>query len=178
MGSSRGAEAALLLGTLDPRIDAVIGQAPSAYSWAWIENGVQTSPWTWQGQPVPFVPFDLSWTPDDDPPSYLGFYRQSLRTYADQLAAARIPAERFTGELLLLAGGDDRLWPSEDFADLIAQHREGTEVLVAEAAGHRLVLPGEQPKTAGQRMARGGTEQADRAFGREAWPHILKVLHV
>jgi hypothetical protein len=69
MGISRGAEAALLLGTLDDRIDAVVGLSPSAYAWGWIDNGRQTSPWTWQGEPLPFVPFDLDWKPDDDPPS-------------------------------------------------------------------------------------------------------------
>jgi pimeloyl-ACP methyl ester carboxylesterase len=34
MGTSYGAEAALLLGALDKRVDAVIAFAPSAYVWA------------------------------------------------------------------------------------------------------------------------------------------------
>ena len=178
MGMSRGAEAALLLGTLDPRVDAVVAIAPSAYAWGWIENGVQTSAWTWQGEPLPFVPFDLDWKPDDDPPSYVGMYRSSMKKFPDELEAARIPAERFTGELLLLAGGDDKLWPSVEFAEQIASRRDGlvTEVLSSDQAGHRLIFPGEEPKTTGQRMARGGTDEADRAFGTEAWPHVLRVL--
>jgi esterase/lipase len=44
MGTSRGAEAALLLGTLDERVDVVIAQAPGAHAWAWNEQGRQTSP--------------------------------------------------------------------------------------------------------------------------------------
>ncbi|ADB35027.1 BAAT/Acyl-CoA thioester hydrolase [Kribbella flavida DSM 17836] len=178
IGISRGAEAALLLGTVDERVDVVVGLSPSAYSWAWIENGVQTSPWTWQGEPLPFVPFDLSWQPDDDPPSYVEFYRQSLRTYADQVEAARIPAERFRGELLLVAGGDDRLWPSVEFAEQIALRRGQavTQLLISGEAGHRPLFPGEEPKTGGLRMARGGSDEADRAFGAQTWPHILRVL--
>jgi hypothetical protein len=43
-------------------------------------------------------------------------------------------------------------------------------------AGHRVVLPGEQPATGGQRMARGGNDAADRELGELAWPDILRVL--
>jgi pimeloyl-ACP methyl ester carboxylesterase len=178
MGISRGAEAALLLGTLDDRIDAVVGLSPSAYAWGWIDNGRQTSPWTWQGEPLPFVPFDLDWKPDDDPPSYIEHYRQSLKKYAAEAEAAQIPAERFRGDLLLLAGGDDRLWPSVEFAEQIATRRGSlrTEVLVSGQAGHRPLFPGEEPKSGGRRMARGGSDAADRTFGTRTWPNILRVL--
>jgi pimeloyl-ACP methyl ester carboxylesterase len=178
MGMSRGAEAALLLGTLDDRIDAVVAIAPSAYAWGWIENGVQTSPWTWQGEPLPFVPFDLDWQPTEDPPSYVEHYRQSLKRYPAEAAAARIPTERFKGELLLIAGDDDEVWPSVEFAEQIAMRRGSlaTRTMIGAQAGHRVVFPGEEPKVGGQPMARGGSEQADRAFGAQAWPELLKVL--
>jgi hypothetical protein len=178
MGTSFGAEAALLLGTVDDRIDVVVAQSPSAYVWAWIEDGVQTSHWTWQGEPLPFVPFDLDWEPADDPPSFVDGYRQRLRKFPAEAKDAEIPAERFRGELLLVAGGDDKVWPSTEFAEHLVSRRGSlvTEVLVSERAGHRLVLPGEQPKNAGQQMARGGSDEADRAFGVQVWPHILRVL--
>ncbi|MBB6564551.1 hypothetical protein HPO96_18575 [Kribbella sandramycini] len=64
MGSSWGAEAALLLGALDERVDAVVAFAPSAYVWGRVDNdGRQRSAWTWRGEPLPFVPFDLAWQP-------------------------------------------------------------------------------------------------------------------
>ncbi|MDX6252464.1 MAG: uncharacterized protein QOF10_5824 [Kribbellaceae bacterium] len=152
--------------------------SPSAYAWGWIDNGRQTSPWTWQGEPLPFVPFDLGWKPDDDPPSYVEHYRQSLKKYAAEAEAAQIPAERFKGDLLLLAGGDDRLWPSVEFAEQIAMRRGSlrTEVLVSGQAGHRPLLPGEEPKSGGRRMARGGSDEADRAFGTRTWPDVRRVL--
>ena len=178
MGMSYGAVAALLLGTLDERIDAVIAIAPGAHVWGWIENGEQTSRFSRQGEPVPFVPFDLDWESSDDPPAYVEIYRQSMKRYAGQAEAALIPAERFKGELLLLAGGDDLVWPSLRFAELIALRRGTllTQVLVSGAAGHRVVFPGEEIKTSGQRMARGGTEEADRAFGGQAWAHVDRIL--
>ncbi|MFI6673945.1 acyl-CoA thioester hydrolase/BAAT C-terminal domain-containing protein [Kribbella sp. NPDC050470] len=176
MGVSRGAEAALLLGALDEHVDAVIALAPTAYVWAWNDAGHQTSAWTWQGEPLPFVPLDLTWQPDDDPPSFTPWYRQSLKKYDGH--AARIPVERIRGEVLLVAGGDDRVWPSVQFAEQISLAREArpTRTVVAARAGHRVILPGETPKSGGQRMARGGTEQADRELGELVWPQLLRTL--
>ncbi len=178
MGLSRGAEAALLLGTLDDRIDAVIALSPSAYVWGWIEGEQQTSAWTWRGEPLPFVPMDLEWQPDADPPSFTGWYRQSLRRYGAEAEAARIPVERIRGEVLLTAGGDDQVWPSVEFADQIALARRDlpTRSVVGARAGHRVIFPGETPKTGGQRMARGGTEAADRELGALAWGDVRRVL--
>jgi len=78
-------------------------------------------------------------------------------------------------EVPLVAGGDDNVWPATEFAERIVASRGAreTRVVTLPAAGHRVVLPGEQPKTAGQRMARGRTDAADREL---AWPEILRVL--
>ena len=178
LGVSRGAEAALLLGALDERVDAVVAVSPSAYVWGWMDGALQTSAWTWQSEPLPFVPFDLDWQPEDDPPSYVGWYRQSLKKYGAEAEAARIPAEQFKGELLLVAGGDDRVWPSVEFAERIALSRGhlSTRTVIAARAGHRPLFPGENPKTGGQRMARGGSDEADRHLGALAWGDVRKVL--
>jgi hypothetical protein len=48
--------------------------------------------------------------------------------------------------------------------------------VVAARAGHRVIFPGETPKTGGQRMARGGTEEADRELGKLAWADVRRVL--
>ncbi|TDU90991.1 esterase/lipase [Kribbella voronezhensis] len=178
MGTSFGAEAALLLGTVDDRIDVVVAQAPSAYVWGWIEDGVQTSHWSCRGEPLPFVPFDLDWRPDGDPPSYVDSYRSRLRKFPAEAAAAQIPIEQFEGDLVLIAGGDDKVWPSVEFAEQIALRRGSldTRMMVDAQAGHRIVFPGEQPKVGGQTMARGGSEQADRAFGAQIWADLLKTL--
>jgi pimeloyl-ACP methyl ester carboxylesterase len=175
MGSSWGAEAALLLGALDERVDTVVAFAPSAYVWGRVlEDGTQRSAWTWQGEPLPFVPFDQEWKSEDDPPSYTGLYRRSLLSAAEE---ARIPVERI-GDVLLIAGGDDKVWPAVEFAEEIVRRRgeRPTRLLVGPEAGHRPVLPGEEPKSAGQRMARGGTEAADRELGARAWDEIRNLL--
>jgi pimeloyl-ACP methyl ester carboxylesterase len=176
MGSSWGAEAALLLGALDDRVDSVIAFAPSAYVWGRnLEDGSCRSAWTWRGRPLPFVPYDPDWEPDDDPPSFTGLYRDSARKATNEM---RIPVEHIRGEVLLVAGGDDRVWPATEFAEQIARRRgdRPTRIVTVADAGHRAVLPGEEPKVAGQRMARGGTDAADRALGALAWPEVLRLL--
>jgi len=177
MGNSWGAEAALLLGALDARVDAVVAFAPSAYVWGRVdEDGDQRSAWTWRCAPLPFVRYAADWQPNEDPPSYTALYRESLRT-AEDVEAARIPVERIR-EVLLIAGGDDKVWPAVQFAEEIVRRRGSlpTRLVVGAEAGHRTVLPGERPKDAGQRMARGGSEAADRELGERALPEILTVL--
>jgi pimeloyl-ACP methyl ester carboxylesterase len=181
VGSSRGAEVALLLGALHPEIDAVVGLAPSSVVWAALSGErPQRSSWTLAGEPLPFVPYDDEWDTDTEPPEYVGLYRRSLEKYADRVPAARLPVERIAGDVLLVAGGDDRVWPAVDFAADIAQrrgaHALATRLVTHDPAGHRVVLPGEQPAAGGARMARGGTDDADAELGRLAWPEVLRAL--
>ncbi|MFB9313785.1 acyl-CoA thioester hydrolase/BAAT C-terminal domain-containing protein [Nocardioides plantarum] len=185
LGSSRGAEAALLLAARHREIDVVVGLAPSDVVWASLSGlRPQRSSWTSGGEPLPFVPYDDRWEPPQrpGPPAYVGHYEHCLERYADRVPAARIAVERITGEVLLAAGEDDQVWPACDFADAIAARREAaglaTTVVRRPDAGHRVVLPGERPATGGQPMARGGTDEADAALGAQLWPHLLRVLGV
>jgi len=186
MGVSKSAEAFLLYAGEDPAVDAVVALAPSHVAWANVGPGPdgelrpQHSSWSRGGEPVPFVPYDDDAEPIGDPPAYAPVYVQSLRTHAERVAAATIPVERFFGDVLLVAGGDDQVWPSVTFARAVESRRRAldlpTTVVTHDGAGHRVVLPGETVATSGQRMARGGTEEADRALGELAWPQIRRVL--
>lgn len=185
VGTSKGAEAALLLATIDPRIDAVVAMSPSSHVWANVGPGLdgrdspQRSSWTHGGVPLPFVRYDDSWAPAD--PELPAFRESYIRSLAHPgTGGAAIPVERFSGSVLLTAGADDQVWPSVEFARRIEERRAAaglrTRVLLSPAAGHRLVLPGEPVPTGGMTMARGGTPDADRAFGAEVLPALLQVL--
>lgn len=182
-GLSFGAEAALLVASYDERLDGCIGFAPSAYAWSCIEpDGSQVSHWRFRGAAVPSVPFDLTWEADTDPPAYAGMYRRSMQIAGQKvLERATIPVEDID-ELLLIAGGDDQVWPSVDFADRIVERRRNhglpTDLVTLPSAGHRTTLPGEQPVVAGQSMARGGTDETNRELGRLAWPHVRDILRL
>ena len=181
LGTSRGAEAALLLGALHPDIDAVVAFSPSDVIWAALSTDrPQRSSWTRAGAPLPFVPYDDSWEPAADSPEFLGLYEQSLVTSADRVPAARLPVERIAGRVLLAAGGDDRLWPSLPFAERIVSRRAAaglaTDLVTHPVAGHRVLLPGETPPPPRGDLLHGGTPDADAELGRLVWPRLLRVL--
>lgn len=187
VGTSFGAEAALLTATEDVRVGAVVALAPSPVVWAGIDpegapgrGGRVTSHWTRRGRPVPFVPFDDTWEPLTDPPAYRTMYESSLERYPAEATRALIPVERIKGEVVVVAGEDDQVWPAADFARTIAARREArdlpTTVVVHPDAGHRVVLPGETPVIRGQAMARGGSDAADAVLGTMAWPHVRSAL--
>ncbi|MEO7753191.1 MAG: acyl-CoA thioester hydrolase/BAAT C-terminal domain-containing protein [Terracoccus sp.] len=188
LGSSKSAEAFLLYAADDPRVDAVVALAPSHVAWANVGPGPDgelrpcRSSWSRDGRPVPFVPYDDDVVVRGDPPELAPMYRQSLHTFVDRVAAATIPVERFFGDVLLVAGGDDRLWPSLESAELVRARRDAaglpTTVVTHPGAGHRVILPGEPVATGGARLARGGSETADRALGALAWPQLCRVLDV
>jgi alpha-beta hydrolase superfamily lysophospholipase len=188
VGVSTGAEAALLLAARDPRITFVAAFAPTHVVWANLGAGTDgrerpyRSSFSVGGRGLPFVPYDNSWKPasDSGPPAWRGLYEQSLVTYADLVEAATIPVEDITAAVLLVAGGEDQVWPSTVAAEHIAarraRHALATEVVVNEAAGHRTLLPGEPDVTVGATMARGGDRGADRQLGADAWPLLLRGL--
>jgi uncharacterized protein len=186
VGASKSAEAFLLYAADDPRVDAVVAVSPSHVVWANVAPALdgslrpQHSSWSRARRPVPFVPYDDDVVVTGDPPSYEPLYRASLATHEDRAAAATIPVERFFGDVLLIAGGDDQLWPSVDSARRIEARRAAydlpTTLVTHPDAGHRVILPGETVTRGGAPMARGGTEAADRALGLLAWPEVRRVM--
>lgn len=178
VGTSFGAEAALVVATLT-HLDATVAIAPSSVVWSGFHES-WSSHWTYGGTPLPSVGFDPDWAPDTDPPAFRTLYERSLRRDPEATRRARIPVERIDGRLLLVAGGDDRVWPSTAFAEDIvarrAQHGRDTMVVTHPRAGHRLLLPGESAPQGGVAMARGGTAQADAELGIDAWAAMIGTL--
>ncbi|MBB5776593.1 alpha/beta hydrolase family protein [Nonomuraea jabiensis] len=62
LGSSKGAEAALLTSIHDSRVDGVVAMSPTSVVWGNVGPGRDgrhhpyRSSWTWKGQSLPFVP--------------------------------------------------------------------------------------------------------------------------
>lgn len=189
LGSSKGAEAALLTAVHDPRVDVVIALSPTSRVWGNVgpgRDGAQRpyrSSWTWREQALPFVPLDDSWTParpGGGPVAIRGWYERSALTFAHLLPAAGIAVDRARAGLLLVAGGDDAMWPSLPFAGQLAARRRSAgaavRVIARHDAGHRPRLPGESATPASPHFLYGGTPEADAALGAAAWPHILSSL--
>lgn len=184
-GTSFGAEAALVTASLHS-IDATVAVAPSSVVWAGVvgagtSEGTWSSHWTHRGTPMPYVSFTPSWVPSTDLPEYRTLYESSVDR-DPSAAAAAIRAEDIDGVVVLVAGGDDRVWPSTRFARELVERRTAkgleTTTITHPGAGHRLLLPGESAVTAGATMARGGSPAADAELGVLAWPHIVTALHL
>lgn len=174
LGSSKGAEAALLTSIRDPRVDGVVAMSPTSVVWGNVGPGRDgqhrpyRSSWTWKGQPLPFVPYD-DWTapePANGPVAIRGWYERSERTFADLLPAAEIPIEETEADVPLVAGGDDAMWPSLPYAErLIARRRTACLVSRAEA-GHRPRLLGEGVAPESPRSLHGVTLPPMPSLGR------------
>jgi dienelactone hydrolase len=160
----------------------VVALAPTAVVWGGYLDGRWSSHWTLAGDPVAHVPFVPDWVAAEDPPAYRSLYEQSLTAHPLQAEKATIPVERISGQIVLVAGEDDQVWPAVDFAEKIAQRRRrcglDATLVTHPAAGHRVLFPGESEIRAGQRMARGGTAEADAALGALAWPYVAAALHL
>nr|WP_227464740.1 alpha/beta fold hydrolase [Nocardioides lijunqiniae] len=186
MGLSYGAEAALLTACVAPRVDAVVALAPTDVAWegqAEHDDDPPRSKWTWAGHPVPFVPLDRAWQSSSVRPSYVELYERSLALAgADVVSAGTIPVEEIRGDVVLVAGGDDRVWPSSASAERIAQRRAAAGLTVTSildpAAGHPVVLPGESAPDLRRPYDVGGDEGAPQRLGSLAWPAVRRLLRL
>ncbi|MFB6844117.1 acyl-CoA thioester hydrolase/BAAT C-terminal domain-containing protein [Streptomyces sp. NPDC056373] len=189
LGVSKGAEAALLTAVHDPRVDVAVALSPTSRVWCNIgagrdgEHRPYRSSWTWQERPLPFAPLDESWAPaqpGSGPVAIRGWYEQSERAFGRSLPDTEIPVETARADLLLVAGGDDAMWPSLPFAEQLVRRRRGAgrtvRLIARDDAGHRPRFPGESPAPASTHFAYGGTAEADALLGEAAWPHILDLL--
>jgi dienelactone hydrolase len=182
MGTSKGAEAALLLATQRQDIDVVVALAPTAVVWEGLTAGDESagcSSWTRRARPLPYVPHL-------DAGDWRSFatacaaHEASLRQHAASLAAASIRAEDIRADVVLAAGGDDPVWPSADAAERLSRRREAagleTTVLVHPQAGHRVLLPEEPFLAADPSWPMGGTEVADRELGAAVLEALDRML--
>lgn len=188
LGTSFGAEAALLVAVKDRRVDFAIAISPTTVVWQNSGPGLDGSVWpprssfSWAGEPLPFVVWDPRAWPafGTRDPIYRPMYELSLRTFAEDVLAAAIPVEQARAEIILVAGGADALWPSDTAAREIAARLEkhGRRAILVEHAdaGHMPVFPGETQRTSPPDRAWGGTPAADRELGAAAWKAIVSKL--
>jgi uncharacterized protein len=186
LGLSYGAEAALLTAVRDARIDAVVAIAPTDVAWEGDrlhDDEPPRSKWTWRREAVPFVPLDRTWVPDSPKPAFAPLYlRSRALAAAPVVEAATIPVELFGASLVLVAGGDDQVWPGSGAARAIAarraRHGLATTIIEDPTAGHPVVLPGEVAPSAERPYQVGGEKGAAERLGRLAWPAIRSALRL
>lgn len=186
-GTSKGAEAALLVAAHDPRVRAVVAYAPSSAVWSCICSSPSHSSWSLRGEGVPSVPpgRDPSVTTVSGQPQRLAVhYRYRMRNL-EAVATAIIPVEQIKGPVMLVAGDADELWPSGEMARQVrarlaaAPGRTGDTIFIYPEAGHRIgksFVPAGSTRVAGGRLETGGTARANAAAQADAWPRVLRFL--
>lgn len=172
MGTSRGGELALQLGSMYPQLKAVVAYVPANVRYAACCRGT-TVPyaWTWKGQPLTYV-----------------FARMADFPQAEKTAG--IAVEYTHGPILLIGGEDDGVWHSASMTQAVVDrlHRDhfayGVELLKYPHAGHRAGRPEIVPvwhdkmrhPVSGREMDPGGTVPGDAASSLDAIPKVLKFL--
>ncbi|HEX2947893.1 MAG TPA: acyl-CoA thioester hydrolase/BAAT C-terminal domain-containing protein [Clostridia bacterium] len=124
-GYSKGAELALISGSLIPQIEFVIAISPSCCVFEGIARPgcSNTSSWTWGGQPLPYASFhniSVNMIKNIIKNHELGFVEQ----YTDVLATNKneentIRVENINGPILLLSAKEDAQWPSTEMGKMI-----------------------------------------------------------
>jgi dienelactone hydrolase len=156
LGRSRGAELALQLASVYDDFKSVIAISPSHVRWG--APGGRAGAWTHAGRDLPFVQSRTEPAPQPSPTKHDGVDFFPLRAHFEHdladnpsLPEAVIPVERIAGDLLLFAGQDDQLWPSDVSADEI-ERRARSHGFAHELhnvqypnVGHDFPLPGTTP---------------------------------
>ena len=193
IGTSKGGELALLMGSRRDSIAAVVAVVPSSHVWQGISRSgrpPRKSSWSQGGEPIPFVTF-RSLSPTlliqmllRRPVALRGVHR-----LPDHESEAAIPVERIRGPILLVSTTDDRLWPSTMFCEFVQRRLNergfAYEVthLRCEGAGHSIgmhhsSLDSTVFEMAGSRLRLnfGGSLQTNADCNQTIWPKIYQFL--
>ncbi|MGB7374827.1 alpha/beta hydrolase family protein [Pontixanthobacter sp.] len=157
-GVSKGAEFALLGGSLIDGFAAIAAIVPTDVVWEGWGAGTtsgENSSFSWRGQPLPFVPYIgmneeiAKYSIPDETPRLRLAHDKGRHAYPAKAVAARIKVENID-EPVLVAGGDaDNVWNSGEMTQAIAEMRAAnglpTVSLIFTDAGHGLSGTGDDP---------------------------------
>lgn len=180
---SRRTEAAFLAADRNAdAVGAVVGYAPSAYVFpAFPPTDPPTSAWSTGGEPAPFLPPYHGIEAGENEPGVVRFRRTVERASPEQVTRATLPVANIDGPVLLVAGTDDRVWPSAEFAEELADRPEAADHQWAcrcntyGDAGHGITVPYEMIE---QRVldAMGGTRDGTLYAATDAWERMLETF--
>ena len=174
MGTSRGGELALQLGSMYPDVKAVVAYVPANVRYPSCCSRMVTSAWTWKGQGLAFA------RPTSHGP--IPMSRESV--------AATIPVELTHGPILAIGAEDDGIWSSSTMTDAVIHRLQQAhfaykyERLNYPHAGHRAGMPQIIPTwtgtvvhpVSGQPENPGGTPEGNAESSLDAIPKVLDFL--
>jgi dienelactone hydrolase len=184
-GVSKGGEFALIAASRFPWLTAVAGIVPSDVVWeGWGRPGPATASFSWEGKALPFVPYlgtdlELARARRGEPMEMRRPHVAGRAANPERVSAATIAVDGFAGEVLVIGGDDDRVWPSGAMARSVAQRRaeagRATVLLTFADAGHALAGPGTDPVQ--PMLGNGGTAPGLAAARSTAWAATIAFLN-
>jgi uncharacterized protein len=189
VGASKGAELALVLaGAFPDLVGPVVAYTPSSVVWSGIDFSAAEPPmrssWSKSGKPLKFVPIPRGVPPlqSERGLGFMPIYDRGLDEVQPDDAAI-IPIERATGPVLLISGGDDRMWPARRMCRMLAvrAQQNGRGHLVRHLdfpdAGHALFEVGPETEVKSPLPVDfGGGEAATARAHASAWPEVIRTL--
>ncbi|HEU5381451.1 MAG TPA: acyl-CoA thioesterase/bile acid-CoA:amino acid N-acyltransferase family protein [Ktedonobacteraceae bacterium] len=175
MGTSRGGEAALLLGATFSQVRAVIAVVPSSFAWESESASGYRPAWTYAGQGVPCLRWPSGSPTEDVSENEIRAYLSGHPKLVEQ---ATIPVERICGPLLLISGTGDHIWPTTYFCERIvarldqAHHAFSYQHIAYRDAGHLFTLP-HLPTTL---VWHGGSAEAMARANADSWQQVRAFL--
>jgi len=179
VGTSKGAEASLLIAVRDTRIAAVAVGAPQSVVWIAPDSCGEDEASSWTSGGVPLEPLPCGQGPEVT--DSFTAYTAGLRLLASH-PATRIPVERIAAPILLQCGEADTLGPSCAMARQILKSArpKSVQLLAYPNAGHASFGP--PVSVASPSYARlgslGGTVEGNAAARKVGWPRLLAFLKV
>ena len=186
LGSSRGAEAVLLIASRNDEVWCVIAASPSGIVWRGFDIASPAdseAAWSLSGIDLPFVLPDAAILLE----GRIGAAYQARLESAYRRPEVQIEVETINGPILLISGREDQQWPSAEMAGRIVERleRSGFRFAIEHKsypdAGH-LVFIGD-PDNAGLpnpsiawSPLMGGTEAGNRAAWADSWSQVLQFL--
>jgi dienelactone hydrolase len=184
LGTSKGAEAALLVGSKISEVRTVVAYVPSSVAWQSLAPAFPHTPsWTQRGQDLKF----LQYMPDDKfarsgrlVDLYQATFDYFLEKDRTKINDAAIVAEKIEGPVLLISAESDGIWPSATMAAgtflrlSATKHPYEDDHLMYPGAGHDIAQPGYTRVV--HNPATGGTRDANAHARADSWTKVIDFL--
>lgn len=192
VGGSAGGEAALLVASKRRDIRGVIAISPSNVIWQAQHNGPSSnkSAWTLNGSELPYLKYSMSL-------SFIGKMvgnstqvelRELFKTiYTEdksKIEPTIIEVEKINGPILLVAGKEDKRWPSYYMCQMMKNRLDSLKFeyqivcLYYDNAGHNICSPDLMPTIdyKYQKLALGGKDSENSAAQIDSWNKMIIFL--
>jgi dienelactone hydrolase len=194
VGVSKGGEAALLVASMRRDIKGAIAFVPSNVRWQGIPKRpsvISKSSWTLNGKDLPFLKCSFSF-------SFFGKFisnskqiemREIFQTIftedKSKIEPALIEVEKINGPILLIAGKDDKLWPSYEMCQMMKNRLDSLKFehqikcLNYDNAGHLIFFRPDLMPTINYKydqIATGGKDSENSAAQIDSWNKMIRFL--